>query len=82
MKPLSEAALLVGFLMIWLKKCVEPSPPYEVIFATVALPAVQLAGSHPVALLPALIGNLQYGLYQQVAEFMKGMANPHVDLPE
>lgn len=39
LKLLSEEALLAGFLMIWLKKCVVSMHPHDVILATVAFPA-------------------------------------------
>lgn len=76
MKPLFEEALLATFLMIWLKKCVVPSHPREVVLATVAFPDVLLATRRQrIALLPTLMGNLQYGLYQMVVKFLKGAAN-------
>lgn len=67
LKPISEEALLAGFLMICLKKCVIPMHHQEVVLPIVALPAMQLVALYRVALLPAIMANLQYGLYQLVA---------------
>lgn len=78
LNPLSKGALLVGFLMIWLKKCV-PMHPYEVVLPTVVLGAIGVL--HQIALLPAMIANLQLGLYHLVTKFMKGVTNPRVELP-
>ena len=33
--PISDRALLAGFLMLWLKRCVVPTLPHEVIVADV-----------------------------------------------
>ena len=41
--PISNRALLAGFLMIWLKRCVVPTLPYEVIVADVVYPMILLA---------------------------------------
>ena len=38
--PMSRKALLVGFLSVWLKKCVVPSPPHDEILSWVLLPAI------------------------------------------
>jgi len=38
--PISDRALLAGFLMLWLKRCVVPTLPHEVIVADVVYPAV------------------------------------------
>ena len=40
--PISDRALLAGFLMLWLKQCIVPALPYEVIVADVVYPAVSL----------------------------------------
>ena len=40
---ISSRALLAGFLMLWLKRCVVPTRPHEVIIADVVYPAVLLA---------------------------------------
>lgn len=79
--PMSKEALLAGFLMIWLKKCVVPSHPHEVVLPSVALPAVQLVGHRPIAFLLAMMGNIHYGLNLLVMEFLKRASNPRVELP-
>jgi len=38
---ISDKALLAGFLMLWLKRCVMPTPPHEVIVADVAWRVVE-----------------------------------------
>src|SRR3954463_5290309 len=64
-KPLSDRALLAGFLMLWLKRCVVPSsPPHEAITREGVYPAVLLAFYSRMALLPAMIAHIQAGLRQ------------------
>ena len=41
--PISDRALLAGFLMLWLKRCVVPTLPHEVIIIEVVYPVVLLA---------------------------------------
>ena len=53
--PISNRALLAGFLILWLKRCVVPALPHEVIVADVVYPAVLLAYGRPIALLPATV---------------------------
>ena len=53
--PISDRALLAGFLMLWLKHCVVPTPPHEVIVADVVYPAILLAYEKSIALLPATV---------------------------
>ena len=60
--PISDRALLAGFLMLWLKRCVVPTLPHEVIVADVVYPAVLLAHGNPIALLPAVAAGIQSGL--------------------
>jgi len=59
--PISDRALLAGFLMLWLKRCVLPTLPQEVIIADVVYLAV-LAHGRSLSLLPIMIGCLQNGL--------------------
>ena len=47
--PISDRALLAGFLLLWLKRCVVPTLPHEVIVADVVYPAVLLAHGSPIA---------------------------------
>jgi len=60
--PISRKALLVGFLSVWLKKCVIPSPPHDRILSCVLFPAVQLAHGKPLGLLPAMVCDIQRDL--------------------
>lgn len=49
--------------------------PHEVVLPSVVLPVVQLVTLYKVALLPAMMTNLQFGLRQLIAEFLKGIAS-------
>jgi len=53
-QPMSWKALLVGFLSVWLKRCVVPSPSSDVILPTVLLSAVRLVHGRSLGLLPAM----------------------------
>ena len=55
----SDRATLAGFLMLWLKRCVVPTLPHEVIIADVVYPAVLLAYGKSIALLPAMVAGIQ-----------------------
>jgi len=59
---ISDRALLASFLMLWLKRCVVPTLPHEVIVANVVYPAVLLAYGKSIALLPAMVAGIQSGL--------------------
>ena len=48
--------------MLWLKRCVMPTLPHEVIIADKVYPAVLLAHGRSLSLLSAMIGCLQRGL--------------------
>ena len=52
---ISDRALLAGFLMLWLKKCVVPTLSHEVIAVDVAYPAILLAYGRSLGLLPAMV---------------------------
>ena len=60
--PMSDRALLAGFLMLWLKRCVVPALPHEVIISGVVYPAVLLAHGKSIVLLPAMVAGIQSGL--------------------
>jgi len=60
--PISDRALLAGFLMLWLKRCVVPMLPHKVIIADVVYPAVLLTYGKSIALLPAMVARIQSGL--------------------
>jgi len=56
---MSDRALLAGFLMLWLKRCVVSTLPHEVIVADVVYPAVLFAHGKSIALLPAMVPRIQ-----------------------
>ena len=56
--PISDRALLAGFLMRWLKRSVVPTLPHEVIVTDVVYPAVLLAYRKSIALLPAMVARI------------------------
>jgi len=57
--PISNRALLAGFLMLWLKRYVVPTPPHEVNVSDIVYLALLLAYGRPLSLLPAMVGYLQ-----------------------
>ena len=59
--PISDRALLVGFLMLWLKRCVVPTLPHEVIIADVVYPVILLAYGWSLGLLHAMLGCFRVG---------------------
>ena len=56
--PISDRALLVGFLMLWLKRCVVPTLPHEVIVADVVYTAVLLAHGKSISLLQVMVAGM------------------------
>ena len=48
--------------MLWLKRCVVPTLPHEVIVTDVVYPAILLAHGRSLGLPPAMVGCLQSGL--------------------
>ena len=60
--PISDQALLAGFLMLWLKRCVVSTLLHEVIIADVVYPAVLLAHGKSISLLQAMVAGIQSGL--------------------
>lgn len=60
--PLSEKALLAGFFMLRLKRCVVPTLPHEALSLEVVYPAVLLAHGQPLSLLTAMVSCMQSGL--------------------
>ena len=61
--PISDRALLPGFLMLWLKHCTVPTLPHEVIVTNVVYPAVLLGHEKSISLLPAIVAGIQSGLW-------------------
>ena len=80
-KPMSNHALLAGFLMLWLKRCVIPSPPHDAIAGEVVYPAVLLAFGVRLALLPAMVADIQAGLRQWGQSLMNREKDPRIDMP-
>jgi len=60
--PILDRALLEGFLMLWLKRCIMPTLPHEVIIVDVAYPAVLLACGRTLSMLSAMVGCIQSSL--------------------
>jgi len=60
--PISDRALLAGFLTLWLKRCVVPMLQHEVIVADVVYPAILLAHGKSISLLQAMVAGIQSGL--------------------
>jgi len=60
--PMSDHTLLAGFFTLWLKRCVVPILPHEVIVADVVYPAVLLAHGRSISLLQAMVAGIQNGL--------------------
>ena len=61
-RPTSQKVLLTGFLTVWLKRCVVPSPSSDVIHPTVLLLAVRLVHGRSLGLLSAMVCYIQRGL--------------------
>ena len=68
--PMSDWALLVGFLMLWLKRCVVPTLPQEVIIADVVYPTILLAHGNSIALLLVMVARIQSGLRALAKSFL------------
>ena len=67
-------ALLAGFLSVWLKKCVAPSPSHDGILSWVLFPAIQLAHGKPLGLLPNMVCCIQRGLWALTEGFCRPSA--------
>ena len=71
--------------MLWLKRCVVPTLPHEVIVADVVYSTVLLAHGKSIALLPALVARIQSGLHAltksfcQVEAIVDAEGNPVTD---
>ena len=57
--PISNKALLAGFLMLRLNRCVVSKLSHKVIEADVVYPAVLLAFGRGITLLPTIVGCIQ-----------------------
>ena len=60
--PISNRALLAGFLMLWLKRCVVPTLPHEVIVVDVVYLAFLLEHGKSISFLQAMVAGIQSGL--------------------
>jgi len=70
-RPMSRKALLAGFLSVWLKRCVVPSPSSDVVFPAVLLSAVRLVHGRSLGLLPAMVCCIQRGLHALTEAFCR-----------
>lgn len=66
-----DLALLAGFLMLWLKRCVIPTTPKENLLVGVVYPAVLLAHGHPLSFLSEIVYGIQNGLRVLTEKFCK-----------
>ena len=55
---ISDRALLAGFLMLWLKRCVAPTLSHEVIVTDVVYLVVLLAHGKSISLLSAMVAGM------------------------
>jgi len=82
---MSERALLAGFLMLWLKRCMVLMLPHEVIIADVVYLTILLAHGKSIALLPTVVVEIQSGLraltksFCQVEAIVDAKGNPVKD---
>lgn len=67
---ISDRGLIIGFLMLWFKRCVVPSLPKEAIAIDVVYPTVLLAHSRSLRLLPTMFCSL-YDLRELHSKFSK-----------
>src|SRR3954470_14412077 len=71
---MTSRARLSGFLSIWLAKCVIPTR--EASTVGVLLPAARLACEVRVALVPAIIANIQHGLREVSTSYLANSSKP------
>ena len=58
-QPISQKAILAGFLLVWLKRCVVSSPSSDAILLTALLPAARLVHGHSLGLISAMVYCIQ-----------------------
>src|SRR4051812_11108535 len=73
-RPMTSRARLAGFLSIWLGKCVVPTR--EAATVGVILPVARLACGVRIALVPAIIANIQHGLREVSTAFLANPSTP------
>lgn len=66
---ISNRAVLAGFLMLWLKRCLVSSPPHEIVIMDIIFPVVRLAFREPFTLVPTVVTNIQSRLKTLIVEF-------------
>src|SRR4051812_36630444 len=71
---MTSQARLSGFLFIWLAKCVVPTR--EAVTVGVLLPAARLACGVRIALVPAIIANIQHGLREVSTSYLANSSKP------
>ena len=71
---MTSRARFDGFLSIWLAKCVVPTR--EAVTVGALLPATHLACGVRIALVPAIIANIQHGLREMAASYLKDSSKP------
>lgn len=59
---ISDKALLVGFLMLWLKRCMVPTSLHNVLPVELVYPAIRIACRERIALVFSALANIHYGL--------------------
>jgi len=67
--PISRKVILAGFLSVWLKKCIVPSPPHDKILSWVLLPLYNLLMEGPLDCFPSWFAasNVVFGHWQKLS---------------
>src|SRR4051812_35633834 len=73
-RPMTSRARLAGFLSIWHGKCAVPTR--EVATVGVLLPTARLACGIRIALVPAIIANIQHGLREVSTAYIANSSTP------
>src|SRR4051812_15024554 len=73
-RPMTSRARFAGFLSIWLGKCMVLTR--EAATVGVLLPATRLACGVRIALVPAVIANIQHGLREVSASYLANSSKP------
>lgn len=61
-KQISDKALLVGFFILWLKRCVVPTSLYDVLLVELVYLIVRIACGDKITLVLVTLANIHYGL--------------------
>ena len=70
-QPISQKVLLVGFLLVWLKRCVVSSHSRDVVLPTALLPAVCLVYGCSLGLLLTMVCCIQRGIHALTEAFCR-----------